>query len=222
MVIHVVRLIGRLFSLCSSPCSFPCVSPTPCSSLPTSTGTLSVLNLFFHWDNAKAINTAPPTTEESCPLAEFTPLTGYEPKIPDDFHYSETAEIIFWDESSDKDAVPSCLFDAELDDETIGRALSSPLFIHEREEPAHRRQAYHSYEESLLPAQSFSVCHSRTGRPVHELSSLSSYTKKNKFSLIPEQRSRNSGIAKCSGSSLAAQFILMSATDVIYSNERVA
>ena len=27
--------------LCSSPCSFPCVSPSPCSSLPTSTCTLS-------------------------------------------------------------------------------------------------------------------------------------------------------------------------------------
>ena len=41
MVIHDVRLIYRLFSLCSSPCSFPCVSPTPCSSLPNSTCTLS-------------------------------------------------------------------------------------------------------------------------------------------------------------------------------------
>ena len=62
----------------------------------------------------------------------------------------------------------------ELDDETIGRSLSSPLFIQERREPAGRRQAYHSPEESLLSSQSFSVCHSRTGRPVHELGSLSS------------------------------------------------
>ena len=68
----------------------------------------------------------------------------------------------------------SYLFDTELDDETIGRALSSPLFIQEREEPADRRQAYHSFEERLLPAQSLSVCHAETGRPVHELSSLSS------------------------------------------------
>ena len=29
----------------------------------------------------------------------------------------------------------------------------------------------------FLPAQSFSVCHSKTGRPVHELSSLSSYSR---------------------------------------------
>ena len=59
--------------------------------------------------------------------------------------------------------MPSYLFDAELDDETIGRALYSLVFIQEREEQANRRQAYHSFEERLLPAQSFSECHSRTG-----------------------------------------------------------
>ena len=124
------------------------------------------------WSTSGQLTTATPPTEESGPLAELTPLTGYEPKLPDDFHHSETTEIIFRDESSD--AVPSYLFDAELDDDTVGRALSSPLFTQEREEPVDRRQAYHSFEKSLLPAQSFSVCHSRTGRPVHELGSLSS------------------------------------------------
>ena len=78
--------------------------------------------------------------------------------------------MIFQEESGDKDTVPSYLCEAELDDETIEKALSSPLFIQEREEPADRRQAYHSYEESLLPSQSF-FTHTRTGRPVHELSS---------------------------------------------------
>ena len=78
--------------------------------------------------------------------------------------------MIFQDESDDMDTEPSYLCDAELDDETIGKALSSPLFIQEREEPADRRQAYHSHG-SLLPAQSLSVCHARTGRLVHELSS---------------------------------------------------
>ena len=114
--------------------------------------------------------------EESGPVAENTPLTGYEPKLPDDFLYSETTEIIFQEQSSDKDAVPSYLQDAELDDETCWKALYSPLFIQEREELADRRQASHSNEESFLPAQSFSVCQSRTrtGKPVHELSSLSS------------------------------------------------
>ena len=126
------------------------------------------------WTTPRQTYPAPSPDEESGPLAEFTPLTGYEPKLLDDFHYLETTEIIFRDESSDKDAVPSHLFDTELDDETNGKALSSPLFIQEREEPADRRQAYHSYGESLLPAQSFPVCHSRRRRPVHELRSLSS------------------------------------------------
>ena len=53
-------------------------------------------------------------------------------------------------ESGYIDAEPSYLCDAELDDETIGKALSSPLFIQEREEPADRRQAYHSHEESFV------------------------------------------------------------------------
>ena len=64
--------------------------------------------------------------------------------------------------------MPSYLHDAELSDETIGRALSSPLFIQERKEPAGRRQAPYSLKECLLPSQSLSVCHVRTGRPVHE------------------------------------------------------
>ena len=144
------------------------VSPTPCSSLPTSTCTLSWTSSSM-WTTPRQLTIGTPPTEESGPLAEFTPLTGYEPKLLDDFHCSETTEIIFRDESSDK-VVPSYLFDAELDDETIGKALSSPLFIEEREEPADRRQAYHSHEESLLPAQSF-FAHPSTGRPVYELSS---------------------------------------------------
>ena len=83
------------------------------------------------------------------------------PKTPFSQVMSPTSLTTSTTQSSD--AVPSYLFHAELDDETIGRAL--------------RRQAYHSYEESLLPAQSFSVCHSRTVRPVHELNSLSSCSK---------------------------------------------
>ena len=101
-------------------------------------------------------------------MAENTPLTRY--------HYSETTEIFFQVQSSD--TVPSYLLDAELSDETIGRALSSPLFIQGREEPADRRQAYHSFEERLLPTQYLSVCRVRTRRPVHELSSLSSRSRK--------------------------------------------
>ena len=96
------------------------------------------------------------TNEESGPLANNAPPTGYEPKLLDDFRYSETTGILFQGQSSD--TVPSYLHDAELDDETIRKALSSPLFIQEREELADRRQACHSCEESMLPAQSLSVC----------------------------------------------------------------
>ena len=85
-------------------------------------------------------------------MAIHNPLTCYEPKLLDNFDYSETFALIFQDESSDIDTEPSYLCDAELDDETTGKALSSPLFIQEREEPANLRQAYHSHEESLLPA----------------------------------------------------------------------
>ena len=103
-------------------------------------------------------------------MAIFNHLTGYEPKLLDNFDYSETSAVIFQDESGDIDTELSYSCDAELDDEIIGKALSSPLFIQEREEPANLRQAYHSHEESLLPAQSF-FAHTSTERPVYELSS---------------------------------------------------
>ena len=68
----------------------------------------------------------------------------------------------------------------EISDYTIGRALSSPLFTQERENPASRRQAYHSSEESLLSSQSLSVGHVRTGRPVSdEFGSLISNAREN-------------------------------------------
>ena len=89
----------------------------------------------------------------------------------------ETTEIFFQGQSSD--TVPSYWFDAELDDETIGRALSSPLFTQEREEPPSRRQADHSPEESLLPSQSLSVGHVRTGRLFNEFGSFISNVREN-------------------------------------------
>ena len=64
--------------------------------------------------------TGTPPNEESGPLAGKAPLTGYEPNILDDFHYSGTTEIFLQEQSSD--AVPSYLHDAELDDETIGKS----------------------------------------------------------------------------------------------------
>ena len=115
--------------------------------------------------------------DESGPLANNGPLTGYETNFFDDFHFSETTAIFLQESSSD--TRPSYLHDAEISDDTIGRALSSPLLTQEREEPAGRRQAYHSLEESLLPSQSLSVNHVRTCRPVNELSSLNSSVREN-------------------------------------------
>ena len=43
------------------------------------------------------------------PLATNTPLTCYEPNIPDHFHYSETTEMIFQEQSSDKSTEPFVL-----------------------------------------------------------------------------------------------------------------
>ena len=139
-------------------------------------------------------------------MAIYHHLTSYEPNVLDDFHYSETSATIFQDESGDIDTEPSCSCDAELDDEIIGKALSSPLFIQAREEPANLRQAYPSHEESLLPAQSF-FAHSQYGRnPYTNLvraknenqvakwrtkeSGFSLKDKKSKFSLKLEPRFR--------------------------------
>ena len=136
-------------------------------------------------------------------LAENNPLTGYEPNFIDNYHISETTDTFI--QESFSDSRPSNMPDWAIRDYTVGRALSSPLF-QEREEPAGRRQAYHSPEESLL-----SVCHARTGRPVHELGSLSFHAaeknqvatqkmsksgfslndNKSKFSPILGQRSKN-------------------------------
>ena len=51
-----------------------------------------------------------------------------------------------------------------------GKRYLHQLFIQERKEPANLRQAYYSYEESLLPAQSF-FAHTSAERRVYEPSS---------------------------------------------------
>ena len=149
--------------------SLSCFSPSSTSSLSHSTsslsGTPSTMSI-----QPRVKTTALTQNEEYCPMAIYNPLTDYEPNLLDNFDYSETSAMIFQDESGDIDTEPSFSCDAELDDELVGKALSSPLFIQEREEPANRRQAYHSHEESLLPAQSF-FAHTSTRRPVCELSS---------------------------------------------------
>ena len=68
--------------------------------------------------------------EELGTLAENNPLTGYEPNFIDNYQISETTEIFIQESSSD--SRPSNLHDLEIDDYTIGRALSSPLFRSEK------------------------------------------------------------------------------------------
>ena len=100
------------------------------------------------------------------------------PNLFEDFHHSETTEIFIQESSSD--SRPSNLHDVEIDDHTIGRALSSPLFSQEREDAASRRYAYHSLDESLLSSQSLSVGHVSTWRPVSdEFGSLTSNVREN-------------------------------------------
>ena len=89
-------------------------------------------------------------------MANTTSSNGYEPNVIDNFDYSETFKAILQNDPVDTDTEPSYSFDAELDDELIRKALSSPLFTQEGEESANLRQTYHSHEESLLPAQPFS------------------------------------------------------------------
>ena len=73
-------------------------------------------------------------------LADNNPLTSYEPNILDDFHCSETNEVVFQEDSCEKDTEPSYLRDAELDDETIGKALSSPHHCSFRSETNQRTE----------------------------------------------------------------------------------
>ena len=88
-------------------------------------------------------------------LAEYDPLTGYE---PNDLHISET-------ENRSLNLHDLDLDDLDLDDFSIGRTLSSPLFTQERENAASRGRAYHSLDEGLSSSQSSSVGHG-TGRLV--------------------------------------------------------
>ena len=56
--------------------------------------------------------------DHSIPLVNNVPLTGYEPKFFDDYHFSETTDIFIQEQSSD--SRPSNLHDSEISDDTIG------------------------------------------------------------------------------------------------------
>ena len=161
-----VRFIS---SMCHAPVCL--ISPRPSLhtlhlSLPSSASSSIFHFNFSMWMLPEQDPLCTSPNGESGPLANNAPLTSYGPNFFDDYHYSETTEISLQEQSSD--TRPSYLHDTEISDDAIGRALSSPMFTQERAEPAGRRQAYHSLEESLLSSQSLSVCHVRTGRLVNE------------------------------------------------------
>ena len=103
------------------------------------------------------------TNEDLGILAEYDPLTGYE---PNDYHISETTELFIQESSDENRSLNS--HDLKISDDTIGIALSSPPFTQEREDAASRRRAYHSQDEGLSSSQSSSVRHVRAGRLVVE------------------------------------------------------
>ena len=151
----------------SSCLSFSCFSPSFTSSLPHSTCTLPS-TLSPKSTAPREITAAPSHNEEYCTMAIYHRLTGYEPNVFDDFHYSENSAMIFQDASGDIDTEPSYLCDAELDDETIGKALFSPLF---RSEKNQRTVGKLITLMKKVCCQLSPFSHTRTGRPVHELSS---------------------------------------------------
>ena len=89
-------------------------------------------------------------------LAEYDPLTGFEPN-----HITDATEP-YIQESSVENGSPN---DVEYDDATIGKAPSSALFNQEREDDACRGRAYHSQDEGLSSSLSSSVSHDRMERP---------------------------------------------------------
>ena len=90
-----------------------------------------------------------PRNEDRGSLAITTPLTGYEPNVPDNFDDIEVTTSIFQSSSVGDNSTESP--DPEIDDEHIRNALASPLYIQKRGANASQSQVYHSNEESSLP-----------------------------------------------------------------------
>ena len=150
---HVWAFVVSLFSL------FP-LSLVPLLSLVNSTCPLS-------WTSTSMMSRTPSIKPNAHPQNEKYCRGDNQ---LDNFDYSETSAAIFQDESVDIDTEPSYSCDAELDDDLIGKALSSPLFTHERENQRTWDKLITSHEESLLPAQSL-FTRTSAERPVYEPSS---------------------------------------------------
>ena len=130
----------------------------------------SVLNLFFHVDNAKANIT--------CASANRGVLVSG--RIHSSLTTSTTRRLLKSSSRRNPATKTGCRRTCVTRDSTMRpsgkRSLHHCPFMSDKNQRTEDK-AYHSYEESLLPTQSF-FAHSRTGRPVHELSSLSSCSRK--------------------------------------------
>ena len=105
----------------------------------------------------------------SLTLWSTTPLTSYETKFFDDYHFSETTEIFIRESSSD--TRPSHLH-------AVTRP-STERSLHHCSFRSEKNQRAQSFEETLLPSQSLSVCHVRTERfVIDEFGSLISNIRK--------------------------------------------
>ena len=129
------------------------------------------------WPSSGQYTTGTPPTEESGPLAENTPLTGYEPNIPYDFHNSETTEIFFQRNPATR-CPRTCMTRRSVTTPSAERSLHHCSLRSEKNQRA-ADKLITLFEESLLPAQSLSVCHARTERPVDEFDSLISNVREN-------------------------------------------
>ena len=116
----------------SSCLSLSCFSPT--STFPLSLSTCSLSGTPSSMSSPPRVKTTALThNEEYCSMAIYHPLTGYEPKLLDNFDYSETSAMIFQDESGDIDTVPSYSnYKSESNSATIGcsdtlRLAGSPV-----------------------------------------------------------------------------------------------
>ena len=156
---HIISCVIFMRSCCvfDSPATLPSSSCCPFSLLSSCSSTWSSASSSRMW-RTNPLYTL--TKENLGTVAEYDPLTGYE---PNDDHISKTTEPYIQESAGEHRYLNS--HDLENDDYTIGMALSSPLFTQKREDGASRGQAYHSPDEGLSSSQSSFVGH-RTGRPV--------------------------------------------------------
>ena len=114
--------------------------------------------------------------EELGTLAENNPLTSYEPNSSTTTRSQRPLKSS--SRSPPATAGPrTCMTKSSVTTPSAERSLHHCSPKSEKMQRAVDKLITLSFEESLLPAQSFSVCHSRTVKPLHELSSLNSWSR---------------------------------------------